>query len=55
MNTDTAVLILLADMQRLIEALRAENAGLHTHLVEAQARIAELEAAAPEPEPKKKA
>jgi len=28
MNTDTAILLLLADMQRQIEALKAENAAL---------------------------
>lgn len=28
MNTDTAILLLLAEMQRTIEALKAENAEL---------------------------
>lgn len=34
MSTDTAVLLLLADMQRTIEALKAENAELRQMLAE---------------------
>lgn len=34
MSTDTAVLLVLADMQRTIEALRAENAQLRQTLAE---------------------
>ena len=36
MTTDTAVLLILADMQRTIEALRAENAELRQALAERQ-------------------
>ena len=32
MNNDTALVLLLADRQREIEALRAENADLHQAL-----------------------
>ena len=34
MSTDTAVLLVLADMQRTIEALRAENADLRQSLAD---------------------
>lgn len=34
MSTDTAVLLLLADMQRTIEALKAENVQLRQVLAE---------------------
>jgi cell division protein FtsB len=32
MNTDTAILLLLADLQRQIEALKAENAALREQI-----------------------
>jgi len=32
MTTDTAILMLLADMQRQIEALKAENAALREQI-----------------------
>jgi len=32
MNTDTAILMLLADLQRQVEALRAENAALREQI-----------------------
>ena len=37
MSNDTAILILLADQQRTIEALRAENAQLRQTLAERSA------------------
>lgn len=36
MTTDTAILMLMADMQRTIEALREENAQLRQALSERQ-------------------
>ena len=38
MNTDTAVLMLLADLERTIEALRAENVLLRQQLEQGQER-----------------
>jgi len=37
MGTDTAILLLLADLQRQIEALKAENATLHEEVGPASA------------------